>query len=87
MNKDLKRLKKLIQVFGELYNKYKKVFLSLNSFQIEIIYKLFNQKELTAQELLKDLKTDFSTAQQYRYLKELRDKKLCKHSQNKYSLA
>ena len=67
MNSDLKRLKKLIQVFGELDNKYKKVFLSLNSFQIEIIYKLFNHKELTAQELLKDLTTNFSTAQQYRY--------------------
>ena len=87
MNKDLQRLKKLIKVFGELDDKYKKVFLSLNNFQIEIIYKLFKSKELTAQELLKDLKTDFSIAQQYRYLKELRDKKLCKHSQNKYSLA
>jgi predicted transcriptional regulator len=87
VNKDLQRLKKLIQVFGELDDKYKKVFLSLNNFQIEIIHKLFKSKELTAQELLKDLKTDFSTAQQYRYLKELRDMKLCKHSQNKYSLA
>jgi hypothetical protein len=87
MNKNLQRLKKLIQVFGELDDKYKKVFLSLNNFQIEIIYKLFKSKELTAQELLKDLKTNFSTAQQYRYLKELRDMKLCKHSQNKYSLA
>ena len=42
---------------------------------------------MTAQDLLKDLKTDFSKAQQYRYLKELREMNLCKHSQNKYSIS
>jgi len=87
MNKDLKKLTKLLHVFGELDQKYKKLFLSLNNFQIEIIHKLLNNKEMTAQDLLKDLKTDFSKAQQYRYLKELREMNLCKHSQNKYSLS
>jgi len=54
----------------------KKSLLTLNTFQLEVLSKIFKKKNITSKEILES-QTNYSKAQKYRYLKQLVDKKFC----------
>ena len=68
--------KKILIEIDKLPSLDRKNLLELNTFQLEIMSKIFKKKKISPSEIL-DSETNYSKAQKYRYLKQLVDKNLC----------
>ena len=54
----------------------KKSLLKINTYQLEVLSKIYKKREVVTADLLKS-QTSYSKAQKYRYLKQLVEKDLC----------
>ena len=61
----------------------KKSLLKINTYQLEVLSKIYKKKEVITSDLLKS-QTSYSKAQKYRYLKRLVDLGLCNKKHNLY---
>ena len=59
----------------------KKSLLKINTYQLEVLSKIYKKKEIMTTELLKS-QTSYSKAQKYRYLKQHMSLGLCKKKHN-----
>ena len=67
----------------EWFRMIKKSLLKINTYQLEVLSKIYKKKEIMTTELLKS-QTSYSKAQKYRYLKQLISLGLCKKKHNLY---
>ena len=81
----VKNLKSLLNQIVKLDPKDLSLFLTFNPYQVEVLAKLNQKLNLSAQDLLKS-KLKLSKAQKYRYIQKLIDKKLVEKSFNCYNL-
>ena len=61
----------------------KKSLLKINTYQLEVLSKIYKKREVVTADLLKS-QTSYSNAQKYRYLKRLISLGLCKKKHNLY---
>ena len=61
----------------------KKSLLKINTYQLEVLSKIYKKKVVITSDLLKS-QTSYSKAQKYRYLKQLVKLRLCKKKHNLY---
>lgn len=81
-----KNLKIILNKINDLGPEEIKLYFSLNSYQLELLAKLYkSKKSLNAQELLNS-KVKLSKAQKYRYIQRLLKKNLIKKNYNQYYL-
>ena len=79
-----KIFKKILVEIDKLPSVDKKTLLNLNTFQLEILSKIFKKKKITSSEILNS-QSAYSKAQKYRYLKQLIDKNICCKKKNYYT--
>ena len=80
-----KNLKSLLSQLVKLESKDLTLFLTFTPYQVEVLAKLNQKRNLSAKDLLKS-KLKLSKAQKYRYIQKLINKQLIQKSFNCYNL-